>query len=257
MKIIEFGGKYLTNVVDEYREFLCMATLSNPNASWRERTGLVFTLFGYGYDVDGVWEVIETKAKWSKISSEITKIEIEKIYKYWQRKYEQGAGSPNREQLTSTFKPASFSIDDYFNLFIPTIIKKEFVPPIPLEAALYHWSVGRHPIPRSFDKKPAIKWKEFQDRQPTEEEIRSWDWSNGVILLGTDRDCFLDVDEKGIQYLMKYKDVLLNGNHWEKTRHGYHIFGKGQLKTKLKRGVVEIRGKGAYIVTYPTEGYKI
>lgn len=256
MKIDDFGGRFLFKVVDAYKEYLCMAALVNPNASWRERTGLCFTLFAYGYGVSDVWDIIKKKARWKNINSEITTSEIDKIYKYWNRnniQKEAGHTSPP----SSNFSSASFSIDDYFKTFIPIIIKKEKIPSSCLMAALYHHSVGRHPIPRSFDKKPAIKWKEFQDRQPTKEEILSWDWSNGIILLGTDRDCFLDVDEKGIESLMKYKDVLLNGNHWEKTPHGYHVFGRGNLKTKLKRGVVEIRGKGAYVVTYPTEQYTI
>jgi len=54
--------------------------------------------------------------------------EIEKAYKFKQRRMEQEAGHPTTPQ-NPTFKPASFSIDDYYKTFLSNLIRKEPVPP--------------------------------------------------------------------------------------------------------------------------------
>jgi hypothetical protein len=48
------------------------------------------------------------------------------------------------------------------------------------EAAMAYLQAGLSIIPIRFsDKKPALEWKEYQDRQPTEEEVTSW-FEDGV-----------------------------------------------------------------------------
>lgn len=40
---------------------------------------------------------------------------------------------------------------------------------------------GISAVPMGPDKHPPIRWKPYQDRLPTDDEIDSWDWSLGVM----------------------------------------------------------------------------
>jgi len=42
---------------------------------------------------------------------------------------------------------------------------------------------GMSPVPMGPDKHPPIRWKEYQTRLPTEDEMIGWDWDLGVMIV--------------------------------------------------------------------------
>ncbi len=110
-------------------------------------------------------------------------------------------------------------------------------------------------------KLPLIKWKDFQKRFPTEDEVKQWlkKWPdmNIAIVTGEISKCFvLDVDgEEGYESLRKEFSNLprtLNS----KTGRGEHFFFKhpgGFIETKSKIfSGLDIRGDGGYVVVPPS-----
>jgi len=124
-------------------------------------------------------------------------------------------------------------------------------------------------IPVSLDKQPLIKWKEYQHRKPTREEMFSWATEaegiaiitgkiNGIVILDVDMD-------KGNGFkALKGKELPLtpvvrtqNGGF-----HYYFKYPKNAKKVKnttdiLGRGShVDIRGDGGYALIPYTKGYE-
>lgn len=133
------------------------------------------------------------------------------------------------------------------------------------EAYEKDWSV----IPVSLDKKPLIKWKEYQHRKPTREEMFSWESIaegvaivtgkiNGIVILDVDMDKgdgFEALKDKelpptpvvrtqngGFHYYFKYP------KNAKKVKNTTDILGKGSH--------VDIRGDGGYALIPYTEGYE-
>ena len=70
-------------------------------------------------------------------------------------------------------------------------------PPEPsmLEAALRYHELGFNPIPQDHDKKPLVKWRPYQDRRVTEQEIREGLLGGlGVVWLEEERMEALDFE---------------------------------------------------------------
>ena len=133
------------------------------------------------------------------------------------------------------------------------------------EAYERDWSV----IPVSLDKKPLIKWKEYQHRKPTREEMFSWESIaegvaivtgkiNGLVILDVDMDKGNGFDalkgkelpptpvvrtpNGGFHYYFKYPKKA------KKVKNTTDILGKGSH--------VDIRGDGGYALIPYTEGYE-
>jgi len=157
-----------------------------------------------------------------------------------------------------------FTSDQLIDMFL---VKARPFFPNPLkdikEMAMWYHSRGFHVVPSSKRVKVVqrgISWSLYQDVQPSFSMIQKWDWSNGIILLGTNHHCFLDIDMKSEKHpdgLENFDENRLKGFCWEHTQSGgYHVFGLGRFGV-MKAEPVSIRGRGAYIVTSPTPGYRV
>jgi hypothetical protein len=151
-------------------------------------------------------------------------------------------------------------IDLFFNICKPVHIN----PPRNInDAIIYYHSRGFHMIPKIRDeKRPAIKWKIYQENQPSLYIVKRWNFNNGIILLGTRIHSFLDIDIRSDSHdegLENFDESRLKGWYYERTQNGgYHIFGSGFFPkgmTGLVNNAVQIKHLGGYIVAYPTSGY--
>lgn len=147
-----------------------------------------------------------------------------------------------------------------------------------LSTALSLLAAGVACIPCKRDKRPTIKWAEFQHRLPTEAELKSFfpDDGNSIAAIANNVFC-LDFDEKyrrGIlaEYAKRAEEVgldeLLGRLILQQTPSGgYHLvfrcdFGVevGNLKLACKANrevMIETRGAGGYFLIAPSEGYTL
>ena len=127
-----------------------------------------------------------------------------------------------------------------------------------LDSALAYLARGWSVIPLTPDsKKPAIDWKEFIDRKPTEEEVRRW-WSDkpncniGVVTGPVSGICVVDVDSGDPAEIYKEAPCEMI----QKTPKGWHLVYRHPGFTVLTRaGVrpgIDVRGDGGYIVASPS-----
>ena len=113
----------------------------------------------------------------------------------------------------------------------------------------YHFSV----IPLKKDKRPLIKWEEYQKRLPTEEEVRLW-WSKypsaniGIVTGKLSGIAVIDIDSKA-------PDFWCDAPHVN-TPRGYHCYYKYQdgitNTVNVSGQKQDIRGEGGYVVAPPS-----
>lgn len=125
-----------------------------------------------------------------------------------------------------------------------------------LDYALYYvFELGFSVIPMSLDKRPLIKWKEFQERRPTREEIFSWPRQAIAIITGTiSRIAVVDCES--------YEDAA-----WfcqEKaaspmvcqSKRGFHFYfrhpGSRVSNDRKVFGRYDVRGDGGYVLAPPS-----
>lgn len=125
--------------------------------------------------------------------------------------------------------------------------------------ALYYRSLGLHPLPViPGEKSPPFRWKEYQTRQPTAEEIERWDWSGGVGITTNGLIC-VDCDAGGEQ-LIRPREFPIS---WtvRTGSGGLHRYfkstgGPGRNKVRLLTGEngagIDIRADGGFIILPPT-----
>ena len=133
-----------------------------------------------------------------------------------------------------------------------------------LEAALWYHAQGFNVIPQDRAKKPLVKWKLYQDRRVTEEEIREW-WTrspnaNIAIVTGAISDLVvLDMDgDEGVQSMSELPGAGRVATTTVKTGNGYHAYFKhpgGKIKTVRIRPGLDIKGDGG-LVTVPPSVHK-
>ena len=131
-------------------------------------------------------------------------------------------------------------------------------------AALWYRNQGRSPIPVGKDKKPLVKWKQFQKESPTEKQIKQWwtKWPDAGIALATGKHTGITVidfdSEDALAEAMKHLPPDFNtpcvrtprgGEHWwlqydERLPQGANIGLKG----------LDIRNDGGYIIVPPSPG---
>lgn len=154
--------------------------------------------------------------------------------------------------------------EDIIDLFFNTCKPIRLNPPRNInDAIVYYHNMGFHMIPKVKDeKRPAVKWKIYQENQPPLYIVKYWDFRNGIILLGTKKHSFLDIDIKSKEHdkgLENFDESRLKGWYYERTQNGgYHIFGSGFFPKGmpgLVNDAVQIKHLGGYIVAYPTVGY--
>jgi len=114
------------------------------------------------------------------------------------------------------------------------------------------------PIKRG-DKKPLVKWQEYQSRKITNEEIEKYFYNadNNIGVLCVGNFFGIDVDDEEIFHKLFPKT---EGLVIVKTNRGYHVYFKADHPVKtLKinddkgREVVTLKGEGSYLVAPPSK----
>ena len=116
------------------------------------------------------------------------------------------------------------------------------LPPTPLEALQLGWSI----LPLNQWKKPLIKWKHLEKRQPTPEEIEEWEqfqaltgW--GLIMGAISQRISLDFDGEGIALMRKwglepFRQTPRDGFHVDVTHPGFWVKTlNSKDRTKLQK----------------------
>lgn len=131
----------------------------------------------------------------------------------------------------------------------------------PLEAALKYMEMGLSVIPVRPDKKPHLKWTEFQERRASREEIESWfkRWPSAMVGIVTGQlsgivvvDCDSEEAYRKIQELIPDAFITCIS----RTPRGYHLYlVMPAEKIGNAAGVlpgVDIRGEGGYVIAPPS-----
>lgn len=124
-----------------------------------------------------------------------------------------------------------------------------------IKHALHYLSLGFSVIPVGEDKKPLIKWEEYQNRKPSEEEVKKWsfDFKNpniGIITGSISGIIIVDIEAGGDTTNLPPTVIAKTGGG------GFHFYYKHPQKT-VKNAVrikdkTDIRGDGGYVIAPPS-----
>ena len=250
----------------------------NDDSTKNSRLWLVGFLNYVGYPEPEILNMIKIHNKWKDYKEEETKRQVhwltnrksKTIIDTEQSKLQNCSVFTQVAEGTECGDVCNFSesedvkSNDIIDLFFNTCKPINLNPPHDINnAVVYYHNMGFHMIPKIRDeKRPSVKWKIYQENQPPLYIVKRWDFSHGIILLGTRMHSFLDIDirsdshDKGLE---NFDESRLKGWYYERTKNGgYHIFGSGFFP-KGMRGLVneaiQIKHLGGYIVAYPTSGY--
>ena len=143
-----------------------------------------------------------------------------------------------------------------------------------LEWALEYLDRGWSIIPIKPDaKRPAIKWLEYQDRQPTEEEVEEWwtKWPNhdiaivtgalsGVVVVDCDNEeASHAAFDAGMRSVIKVKTKRGSHLYFTHPRDGIRRGPRAGVNSRgadwPKINGLDFRGDGSYAVLPPSKGY--
>ena len=121
---------------------------------------------------------------------------------------------------------------------------------------VHYLKQGYSLIPVNTEKKPLVKWREYQRRQPTQDELAGWalqfpDMQLAIVTGAISGLVVVDVEAGGDH--TQFPDTLM-----AKTGGGgYHLYYKHPghpVKTDAKQvgELVDIRGDGGYVVVAPS-----
>jgi len=129
-----------------------------------------------------------------------------------------------------------------------------------LQYALRYWERGWNIIPVDRDKKPKVKWEQYQHRRVSKKDIERWwtEWPDaniGIITGSISRLVVVDIDdEEGIEHIKPF----LNGETLKATTGGggvhfyfRHPGGHVPNTVRMLPGV-DCRGDGGYVVVPPS-----
>lgn len=143
-----------------------------------------------------------------------------------------------------------------------------------LDAALEYLERGWSVIPiKPEGKRPAIKWREYQERQPTEEEVEQWwtQWPDYDIALITGEISgvvVVDCDNEDAAHAAF--DAGMRSNIKAKTKRGIHLYfehPKDGIRRGPRAGInsrgadwpringLDFRGDGSYALLPPSNNY--
>ena len=116
-------------------------------------------------------------------------------------------------------------------------------------------------IPLLPNKKPLIKWEEYQQRKPTEKEIRGWwikypDSMIGIVTGKISNLAVIDVDSKDERDIPSAFEGYENIPTVSTPRgfHFYFAYQDGITNTVNIGGKkIDIRGEGGYVVAPPSK----
>lgn len=127
-------------------------------------------------------------------------------------------------------------------------------------SVMYVERFGFSVIPMAENKKPAIAWKEFQDRRPTLRELIEWPRYNIAVVTGAISGiCIIDCESKADAlyfYETKCKTPVM-----VKTKRGYHLYYKHPGE-RIRNAVhvdagdghqYDVRGDGGYALLPPSK----
>lgn len=122
-------------------------------------------------------------------------------------------------------------------------------------AAKLYQSMGWHVIPiQNNSKKPAVKWREYETRPPTDAELETWFKGtdhNIAVLTGPSDLLVIDVDEGATAIIWPSTlcaESPSGGNHYFYSGGGHLKTGQGDLGKH-----VDTRAKGGYVLVAPSE----
>lgn len=122
-------------------------------------------------------------------------------------------------------------------------------------ALLYTERFGLSVIPMSRDKRPLVKWLEYQDRRPTVKELLAWPKESLAIVTGAVSnlvvvDCESREDAQWFWKERGTSPVVVQ------TRRGYHLYFRhpGQPVKNGQRieEKYDVRGDGGYVLAPPS-----
>lgn len=124
-------------------------------------------------------------------------------------------------------------------------------------AIIYTRHFGVSVLPIGENKRPILKWKEFQDRCPTFEEILSWpkEGFNLAVITGRISKGLVIVDcesKEDAGWFWKNKG---QSPSIVKTRRGYHLYFQSACEVRNAQrcfGRYDVRGEGGYALAPPS-----
>ena len=143
-----------------------------------------------------------------------------------------------------------------------------------INAALEYLDQGFSVFPVSNEtKKPLIKWKEFQDRQPTEDEVTQW-WEawpeasiavitgavSGLVVVDCDtEEALARAKEFGFASPVSVKTKRGTHFYWshprDGSRFGPRVGSNSRGDDWPKQPGLDLRGDGGYALLPPSQGY--
>jgi len=119
-------------------------------------------------------------------------------------------------------------------------------------------------IPVFANKKPMVKWEEFQKRKASEDEIKAWWGKNpkanvGIVTGAISNLCVVDIDEpKGFEAIKDYIPNSIKTPRAKTPRGGEHLYFKTPDKSLANNSRLipgcDFRGNGGFIVAPPSIG---
>lgn len=117
----------------------------------------------------------------------------------------------------------------------------------------YGWTVV--PVVKG-EKRPAINWKDYQNRKPTNDEIKEWfkdpDTGCGIITGRTSGVIVVDEDSykaQGIEARLETPLVVKTGGG---GKHYYFKYQEGVHNSVNRNNAIDVRGEGGFVVVPPT-----
>lgn len=134
-----------------------------------------------------------------------------------------------------------------------------------LQTALQYLTKSYSVIPVKSNKKPFIQWEEFQQRHPTQDEVREWwkKWPSANIAIVTGKVsgiCVIDIDEEGgFEAIQNYIPDSLIIPTSKTPKGGQHLYFKMPEQSIGNNSRIlpgcDFRGEGGYIIAPPSKGY--
>ena len=128
----------------------------------------------------------------------------------------------------------------------------------PLDQALRYLSLGLSVIPiKARDKRPSLSsWKEFQKRQPTEDEVRGWfaqdsNLNLAVVTGAVSRVVVIDGDSpEAVSWLATNHPSPIRTQTSNGRKHYWFLHPGHEVRNgaKLAGMALDIRGDGGYVV---------
>jgi hypothetical protein len=236
----------IDRIISQAKRDDVLGILHSHHPPHAKRLWLVGFLKYAGYSEADIYIIIQDENNWDNFDQAYARYQISSVFRSRRRAVPARAVSSNAQAI---------GLDGLINEFIQNTSPIIIEPPSRVDrAAWYYYFRGYIVLPKHENGKyPALPWREYVATPPTERQLDSWDFSNGLCLLSTQTKSFLDIDIPG------YAGIFSQlGYHFEFTpRGGIHVFGQnidGAAPSISTHGG-ELKGLGTLIVAHPSPGY--